>query len=171
MRTLAVAHSCILSLALLTHFTLSPYVDVTFASRTEPNGIDGPICVVTSTCQFKSPGLAERHSDAEYFLLNVLGRPESRPPMFQTPSGGVCKCVSAILPISNQSFYCGFHPSSFVLDREHSRYRKFLQVQQNKFVLAEVALRFWCRFDTFLDVVCFPRSTPINPTFGLWNRP
>ena len=32
------------------------------------------------------------------------------------------------------------------LDREHSRYRKFLQVQQNKFVLAEVALRFWCRF-------------------------
>ena len=47
--------------------------------------------------------------------------------------------------------------SSFVLDREHSRYRKFLEVQQNKFVLAEVALRFWCRYDNFwiLDVVGF----------------
>ena len=45
-------------------------------------------------------------------------------------------------------FYIG-STSSFVLDREHSRYRKFLQVQQNKFVLAEVALRFWCRFDNF----------------------
>ena len=45
-------------------------------------------------------------------------------------------------------FYVG-STSSFVLDREHSRYRKFLQVQQNKFVLAEVALRFWCRFDNF----------------------
>ena len=45
-------------------------------------------------------------------------------------------------------FYVG-STSSFVLDREHSRYRKFLQVQQNKFVLAEVALRFWCRYDNF----------------------
>ena len=39
--------------------------------------------------------------------------------------------------------------SSFVLCREHSRYRRFLQVQQNKFVLAEVALRFWCKYDNF----------------------
>ena len=33
MRTLAVAHSCILALALLTPFTLSPSVDVFFAFR------------------------------------------------------------------------------------------------------------------------------------------
>ena len=45
-------------------------------------------------------------------------------------------------------FYLG-STSSFVLCREHSRYRKILQVQQNKFVLAEVALRFWCRYDNF----------------------
>ena len=45
-------------------------------------------------------------------------------------------------------FYLG-STSSFVLDHEHSRYRKFLQVQQNKFVLAEVALRFWCKYDNF----------------------
>ena len=52
-------------------------------------------------------------------------------------------------------FYVG-STSSFVLDREHSRYRKFLQVQQNKFVLAEVALRFWCRFDNFWMWSVFP---------------
>jgi len=45
-------------------------------------------------------------------------------------------------------FYLG-STSSFVLCREHSRYWKFLQVQQNKFVLAKVALRFWCRYDNF----------------------
>ena len=54
---------------------------------------------------------------------------------------------SAILRIFNPSFT--WSTSSFVLDREHSRYRKILQVQQNKFVLAEVALRFWCRYDNF----------------------
>ena len=32
----------------------------------------------------------------------------------------------------------------------------FLQVQQNKFVLAEVALRFWCRFDNFWMWSVFP---------------
>ena len=36
-----------------------------------------------------------------------------------------------------------------MLDRDHSRYRKFLQMQQNKFVLAEVALRFWNKCDNF----------------------
>ena len=55
-------------------------------------------------------------------------------------------------------FYIG-STSSFVLDREHSRYRKFLQVQQNKFVLAEVALRFWCRFDNFWMWSVFPIYT------------
>ena len=49
--------------------------------------------------------------------------------------------------------------SSFVLGREHSRYRKFLQVQQNKFVLAEVALRFWCRYDNFWMWSVFPIYT------------
>ena len=35
------------------------------------------------------------------------------------------------------------------MDLEHTRFCKFLQVQQNKFVLAEVALRFWNKFDNF----------------------
>ena len=79
--------------------------------------------------------------------------------MLQTPTSGVrsiqpyCQFPTEVL--------CGFHgsTSSFVLDREHSRYRKFLQVQQNKFVLAEVALRFWCRFDNFWLWSVFPIYT------------
>ena len=89
MRTLAVAHACILVLALLTPFTLSPSVDVFFCLSDDSNCIDGPVCVITSTSQFETPGLAKRHSDAEHFLLHIVGRLDSRPPMFQTPSGGV----------------------------------------------------------------------------------
>ena len=75
--------------------------------------------------------------------------------MFQTPSSG----VRAFQPYCQfPKFYVG-STSSFVLDREHSRYRKFLQVQQNKFVLAEVALRFWCRFDNFWMWSVFPIYT------------
>jgi hypothetical protein len=49
-----------------------------------------------------------------------------------------------------------------VLDREHSRYRKFLQVQESKFVLAEVALRFWNRFDNFWMWSILPLYTKSN---------
>ena len=67
-------------------------------------------------------------------------------------------------------FYIG-STSSFVLCREHSRFRKFLQVQQNKFVLAEVALRFWCRYDNFWMWSVLPIYTLTNQTFGLWSKP
>ena len=55
-------------------------------------------------------------------------------------------------------FYIG-STSSSVLDREHSRFRKFLQVQQNKFVLAEVAPRFWNKYDNFWLWSIFPLYT------------
>ena len=60
-------------------------------------------------------------------------------------------------------FYIG-STSSTILDREHTRFRKFIQVQQNKFVLAEVALRFWNRFDNFWMWSIFPLFTD-NPNF------
>ena len=60
-------------------------------------------------------------------------------------------------------FYIG-STSSTVLDREHTRFRKFIQVQQNKFVLAEVALRFWNRFDNFWMWSILPLFTD-NPNF------
>ena len=54
------------------------------------------------------------------------------------------------IPNFQPKFYIG-STSSVVLGREHSRYRKSLEVQQNnlKFVLAVVALRFWRRYDNF----------------------
>ena len=66
-------------------------------------------------------------------------------------------------------FYIG-STSSTVLDREDTRFRKFTQVQQNKFVLAEVALRCWNKFDNSWMWSIFPLFTD-NPNFGLWNKP
>ena len=63
-------------------------------------------------------------------------------------------------------FYLG-STSSFVLCRDDSRYRKFLQVQQNKFVLAEVALRFWCRYDNFWIWSVFPITELLGFGTGL----
>ena len=60
-------------------------------------------------------------------------------------------------------FYIG-STSSTVLGREHTRFRKFTQVQQNKFVLAEVALRFWNKFDNFWMWSIFLLFTD-NPNF------
>ena len=67
------------------------------------------------------------------------------------------------LPNFQPKFYIG-STSSTILDREHTRFRKFIQVQQNKFVLAEVALRFWNLFDNFWMWSIFPLFTG-NPNF------
>ena len=163
MPDLAVTHACILSLALLTPFTLSPSVDVFLCFSYDSNGVDGSVRVTASKGR-------EGHPDEKFFFctswddLNVA---------FQCFKHSTCCLCSVFSHIANfqPKFYVG-STSSFVLDREHSRYRKFLQVQQNKFVLAEVALRFWCRYDNFWmwsDLTSL--STPRNPTFGLWNKP
>jgi len=146
MRDLAVTHACILSLALLTPFTLSPSVDVFFAF-----------------------GMIQTALMGQYVLLHPRANSKLQALLKGTPLRRIFFCTSwDDLSVALQCFkhsqavyvrFChiaNFQPkfylgstSSFVLDREHSRYRKFLQVQQNKFVLAEVALRFWCRYDNF----------------------
>ena len=156
MRTLAVAHACILALALLTPFTLSPSVDVFFAFRMIQTVLMG-----------------------QYVLLHPRANPKLQALLKGTPMQSIFFCTSwDDLTVALQCFkhpqavyirfshIANFQPkfyvgstSSFVLDREHSRYRKFLQVQQNKFVLAEVALRFWCRFDNFWMWSVFPIYT------------
>ena len=139
MPDLAVAHACILSLALLTPFTLSPSVDVFYAFRMIQTALMG-----------------------QYVLLHPKGNSKLQALLNGTPFQRIFFCTSwDDLKVSLNCFkhshavffrfshIANFQPmfylgstSSFVLDREHSRYRKFLQVQQNKFVLAEVALRF-----------------------------
>ena len=77
--------------------------------------------------------------------------------MLQTPLKR-CTFDSAILPISNRSFM--WVPLLLLFWIVNTRaIGKFLQVQQNKFVLAEVALRFWCRFDNFWMWSVFPIYT------------
>ena len=59
--------------------------------------------------------------------------------------------------------------SSSVLNREHTRFRKFLQVNANLFLL-----KWPCDFGTSTTISgCgqLSRCTRVNPTFGLWNKP
>ena len=95
--------------------------------------------------------------------------------MFRGPTGSLFLRVFVMIKLLTSDFPIFRVPnlnatfgstSPFVLDREHSRYRKFLQVQQNKFVLAEVALRSWNRFDNFW----MWSIVPLYTTFGLWNK-
>ena len=139
MRDLAVVHACILSLALLAPFTLSPSIDVFYAFR-----------MIQSVLMRQYVLLHPKSNSKLQALIN--GTPFRR--LFHctarddlASSLGCFKQMNAVYVrfshIANfqPKFYSG-STSSFVLCREHSRYRKFLQVQQNKFVLAEVALRF-----------------------------
>ena len=156
MQLLAVTHACILSLALLTPVTLSPSVDVFYAFRMIQTALMG-----------------------QYVLLHPRANSKLQALLKGTPLRRIFFCTSwDDLKVAFQCFkhsqavyirFChiaNFQPkfylgstSSFVLDREHSRYRKFLQVKRNKFVLAEVALRFWCRHDNFWMWSVFPIYT------------
>ena len=153
---LAVAHACILTLAFVTPSCLSPSIDVFYGLRMIQSALMG-----------------------QYVLLHPKANSKLQALLRGTPLGRIFFCSSweelseALVCFKHHeavyllfSHIANFQPkfyigstSSFVLDREHSRYRKFLQVQQNKFVLAEVALRFWCRFDNFWMWSVFPVYT------------
>ena len=93
MQELAVTHACILSLALLTPFTLSPSVDVFYAFRMIQTALMGQYVLLHPKANSN-----EGHSVATYFLLHIMGRLESRTPVFQTFTG----CLCPVLP------YCEF---------------------------------------------------------------
>jgi len=146
MRALAVTHSCILVLALLTPFTLSPSVDVFFAFRMIQTALMGQYVLLHPSANSKLQALLKGTPLRRIFFCTSWDDLKVALQCFQHPQAVYVRFCH----IANfqPKFYVG-STSSFVLDREHSRYRKFLQVQQNKFVLAEVALRFWCRYDNF----------------------
>ena len=134
-------------------FHIVPLCWSLFCFSDDPNSIDGPVCSFTSTCQFEASGLVERHSDAAYFLLHVVGRPTRRPPMFQTPSSGVrafqpyCQFPTKVL--------CGFHfflcfgPRTFTLSEISASATEQIRVGWS---CLTVLVQIW----QFLDVVCFP---------------
>ena len=146
MPDLAVAHACILSLALLTRFTLSPSVDVFYAFRMIQTALMGQYVLLHPKANSKLQALLKGTPFRRIFFCTSWDDLKVALQYFKD-SNAVYVRFSHIANFQPK-FYVG-STSSFVLDREHSRYRKFLQVQQNKFVLAEVALRFWCRYDNF----------------------
>ena len=150
------AHSCILSLALLTPFTLSPSVDVFFACRMIQTALMGQYVLLHPRANSKLQALLRGTPMQRIFFCTSWDDLHVALQCFKHPQAVYLRFCH----IANfqPKFYVG-STSSFVLDREHSRYRKFLQVQQNKFVLAEVALRFWCRFDNFWMWSVFPIYT------------
>ena len=156
MQTLALTHSCILVLALLTPFTLSPSVDVFFAFRMIQTALMGQYVLLHPRANSKLQALLKGIPLRRVFFCTSWDDLHVALQCFKHPQAVYVR-FSHIANFQPK-FYVG-STSSFVLDREHSRYRKFLQVQQNKFVLAEEALRFWCRFDNFWMWSVFPIYT------------
>ena len=156
MRDLAVTHACILSLALLTPFTLSPSVDVFYAFRMIQTALMGQYLLLHPKANSKLQALLKGTPLRRIFFCTSWGDLQVALQCFKHSQAVYVRFCH----IANfqPKFYLG-STSSFVLDREHSCYRKFLQVQQNKFVLAEVALRFWCRYDNFWMWSVFPIYT------------
>ena len=166
---LPICHSCILCLALLTPFTLYPSTDLFHGFRILQTLLMGQFVLLSRNGNKKLQALLQgkllhrmfRFSSCEH-LVSLIQSVHTEQAVYLRFSH-----VANFQP----DFYIG-STSSTILDREHTRFRKFIQVQQNKFVLAEVALRFWNRFDNFWMWSIFPLFTDMTiPTFGLWNKP
>ena len=164
---LPICHSCILCLALLTPFTLFPSIDLFHGFRILQTLLMGQYVLVSPNANKKLRALLQGTFLHRMFRFSSLEQLTSLIQSFHTEQAVYIR-FSHIANFQPK-FYIG-STSSTVLDREHTRFRKFIQVQQNKFVLAEVALRFWNRFDNFWMWSIFPLFTD-NPTFGLWNKP
>ena len=158
---LPICHSCILCLALLTPFTLYPSTDLFHGFRILQTLLMGQYVLLSPNGNKKLQALLQgtllhrmfRFSSSEHLVSLIQS--------FHTEQAVYLRFshVANFQP----KFYIG-STSSTILDREHTRFRKFIQVQQNKFVLAEVALRFWNRFDNFWMWSIFPLFTD-NPNF------
>jgi len=145
MSDLNVAHACVLSLALLTPFTLCPSVSLFHAVRMIQTTLMGQYVLLHPKSNSKLRALLDGTPFRRIFYCTTWDALISSFSCFKHTQAVYVR-FSHIMNFQPK-FYIG-STSSFVLCREHSRY-KFLQVQQNKFVLAEVALRFWCRYDNF----------------------
>ena len=153
---LAAAHACILTLAFLTPSSLSPSIDVFYGLRMIQTALMGQYVLLHPKANSKLQALLRGTPLHRIFFCKSWDELSEALECFKHHEAVYLR-FSHIANFQPK-FYVG-STSSFVLDREHSRYRKFLQVQQNKFVLAEVALRFWCRYDNFWMWSVFPIYT------------
>ena len=122
MRDLAVTHSCILSLALLTPFTLSPSVDVFFAFRMIQTALMGQYVLLHPRANSKLQTLLKGTPLRRIFFCTSWDDLQVALQCFKH-SQAVCVRFCHIANFQPK-FYLG-STSSFVLDRKHSRYRKF----------------------------------------------
>ena len=122
MEDLTVAHACILSLALLTPFTLSPSVEVFYSFRMIQTVLMGQYVL--------------RHSKSNSKLQAMLNGTPFRRVFYCTSWEDLVSSLSCFKQLNavyvSFSHIANFQPkfylgstSSFVLCREHSRYRKF----------------------------------------------
>ena len=150
------AHACILCMALLTPLTLSPSTDLFDLCRIFQTLLMGQYVLLSPLGNKKLKALLRGTFLHRFFFFSSIDD-------LVAFTGRFFDGQAVYLRFSHVSnfqpkFYIG-STSSSVLDREHSRFRKFLQVQQNKFVLAEVAPRFWNKYDNFWLWSIFPLYT------------
>ena len=167
MRTLAVAHSCILVLALLTPFTLSPSVDVFFAFRMLQTVLMG-----------------------QYVLLHPRANPKLQALLKGTPMQSIFFCMSwDDLSVALQCFkhlrQCIFAFATLLIFNLSFMWVPLLPLF---WTVNTLAIGNFCKCNktnscwpklpygfgadlTISGCGLFFRSTPINPTFGLWNKP
>jgi len=153
---LPIAHACILCLALLTPFTLSPSTELFHLSRIFQTLLMGQYVLLSPSGNAKLQALLRGAFLHRMFLFSSVGDLVDLTGQFFDDQAVYLRFshVSNFQP----KFYIG-PTSSHILDREHSRVREFLQVQQNKFVLADKTLRFWNKYDNFWMWSIFPLFT------------
>ena len=138
---LDVTHACNLTLAFLTPSYLSPSIEDFYELRMIQSALMGQYVLLHPKGNSKLQALLRGVPFSRIFFCTSWN--DFREAMTCFKHREAVYIRFSHIANFQPKFYIG-STSSFVLDREHSRYRKFLQVKQNKFVLAEVALRFWC---------------------------
>ena len=153
---LPIAHACILCLALLTPFSLFPSTASFHLCRILQTILMGQYVLLSPHGNKKLKALLRATFLHHIFFFASVDD-------FVHLTSGFFDDQAEYLRFSHipnfqPKFYIG-STSSSVLDCEQTRFWKFVQVQQNKFVLAEVALRFWNKYDNFWMWSIFPLYT------------
>ena len=133
---LPVAHSIILCLAFLTEATVSFSLSWFQFCRILQTTLMGQYVLLHPSSNSKLSALLRGTFCHGLFTFATLDQ-------FMEVTQHFFACEAVYVRFSHiagfqPKFYIG-STSSFILDREHSRFQKFLQVRQNKYVLAEVA--------------------------------
>ena len=167
MRTLAVAHSCILVLALLTSFSLFPSVDVFFAFRMLQTVLMGQYVLLHSRANSKLQALLKGTSMQSIFFCRSWDDLSVTLQCFKHPQAVYIRF----------SHIANFQPSFMLVLRLRLFWTANTLAIGNSCKCNNInscwpKLPYGFGADlTISGCGLFFRSTPINSTFGPWNRP